>query len=82
MPFTEKRKKKLTRWIGGSDDKFNMIFIELCIQYFILFCIALSFDRIAKALTWRYNEGFGPGQIILAVICIVQMARYARKVKK
>jgi hypothetical protein len=82
MSFTPKKQKKITRFMNDAKSKFNFVFIDLCFQYTIIFIIALFFDRIAKALTLRYQEGLGLGQIIICAISLFQTVRYWRMVKK
>ncbi len=82
MALTEKKRKKLTRWIGGADEKFNLVFVDLCIQYFVVMCLTIFFDKIAKTMLWNYQKGFGYAQGIVVIVCIIQIGRYARRVKK
>ena len=82
MALTAKKQKKIYHWIYGADDKFNKVFTDLCIQYFVVFCFALMFDRVAEMMSWRYQPELGYGQVAICIGCIVQMVRYSRMIKR
>jgi len=77
-----RNRKKHQQFISRSNDRFNMIFLELCIQWFIIFCVVMLWDRICQMMLWHYNPGIGPGQVIVAIISGAQVVRYARHVKR
>jgi len=82
MSFTQKKQKKVTRFMNESKSKFNFVFVDLCFQYLIVFIIALFFDRIAQALFLRFQPGLGGGQIIICLISLFQVIRYFKMIKK
>lgn len=82
MTFTAKKQKKVNRFMNESKSKFNFVFVDLCFQYLIVFIVSLFFDRIAHAMTLRYQEGFGMGQLIICAISLFQVIRYFKMIKK
>ena len=82
MSLTGKKRKKLTRWIGRADTKFNLVLIDLCLQYLVIMIVTIFFDYIASKMLWHHNEGYGAGQIIIIVVCLLQIFRYAKMIKK
>ena len=86
MALTGKKQKKLGRWIRNTEDKFNLIVTDKVIEYFVLLCFVLLFDRIADMFRLfafiNYHKGVGALQIGVAVVCIIQMVRYTRRIKK
>jgi len=82
MALTEKKRKKLNRFIVGTGEKLNLVFLELTIQYSAILLIDLLWDNICWMFLWHYNKGIGGAQIIIAIFCIFQIYRYAKLVKK
>lgn len=81
MALTEKQRKKLTRFVKSAEDRLKDLMIEQAIQYFILFCIILMWDKIATILYIRHSPGISVLQILGASICLFQTIRFARKAK-
>lgn len=82
MALTNKQRKKLNRTLNGIDQRYNAVITDIIFQYFAVFCVSLLFDRIAASLFWQYQKGFGVGQIAVCVICIVQMGRYYKMIRR
>lgn len=84
--LTAKKQKKIYRKLTEFEEKFNVLMTDKVYEYFTLFCMVMLFDVIADIFRlWavmRYRPGIGPIQIIIATICIVQMWRYANRIKK
>ena len=82
MSITEKKRKKLTKWVLGARTKQNAILTDIMIQYFIIFCIAIFWDKICWQLQIKHDAGFGWIQILVCIGCIAQMYRYGLMIKE
>jgi len=82
MALNQKQKKKLTRWVSKTDDRLNALLTDQAAQYFAVFMVALSWDFIANMLLIRHSEGINWEQSVIMGICLIQMVRLSRKIKK
>lgn len=78
MALNSKQQKKFRRWQNETEKKTEMIVESIVFQYFGVFCFALLWDRIASSLHLRHNADLGFGQVIVCLICLVQMIRWWR----
>lgn len=82
MTYTNKEKKKLTKWIFEVKGDLKATHFEQVLQYFIIFWIACLWDVYAVFSLRSHSFGAGREQIVVMVACILGMVRVWWRMKK
>ena len=83
--LTAKKQKKVYRQLNEQHQMLNILYTDKVYEYFVLFCADMLFDKIGEIFkfyaVFNYHRGIGLGQEIVAVILVIQMIKYGRRIK-
>jgi len=78
----QREHKKIGKLKRDFKENLNSVYIELSIQWGLIFILAILWDRIATILYLHHSNGFSWMQGIVAVISLFQSIRFAIRVRK